>query len=135
MIRQWKKYEKGPPRATKDVALVSLSKKGVLCLNRMAYEKLGKPPAVTILMDTVNSCIGLKPAMLETPGAFPLIPKGEYGHHLIRIIQFCRDMRIHITYTIRFPRVTTDDNVMVLDLRSAVRIGKGSLKVLSDLEV
>ena len=50
--------------------VVALQRRGVLSLNRAAYELLGEPAAVELLFDRAGRRIGLRPVVGDAPHAY-----------------------------------------------------------------
>ena len=55
---------------------VTIQRKGLLSLNRGAYEALGRPAAVTLLYHREQRIVGLRPAEPTNPRAYPLRRQG-----------------------------------------------------------
>lgn len=49
MIEQWTEFQGGPNRTDRDKPRVTLNNRGVMLLNRTAYDALGMPAAVKLL--------------------------------------------------------------------------------------
>jgi len=52
----------------------------------------------------------------------------ERSNRVVRSIPFLRENGIHLDRTLRFPYSFLENNVLILDLRTAVTCGKGSWK-------
>jgi hypothetical protein len=123
MLTQWEVYKDGPTKSTRDRIHVTINHKGVLLLNRRAFELLGEPPAVVLMYDKVNSVIGIQSAYPKLPEAFPVKSRAGYVWE-IRAAPFCRHHRISLDRTMRFPDADLDsDNVLTLKLRDLVAAG------------
>lgn len=64
-------YEKGSaPVAT--VPTLTIQKRGLLSINRAAYELMGQPDAVELLWDADRRVIGLRGAPVDGPNSYPV---------------------------------------------------------------
>lgn len=120
-MRTWDEFYGGPNLSSDKRLHVSLNRKGVLLLNRKAYEKIGAPKAAVLLFDRRNSTIGVRPAPPDTQHAFPFKLKPCE----IRAMPFCRHHKIKIPRTISFPNPEVDpDGTLLLNLHSAIEVGR-----------
>jgi hypothetical protein len=119
MRKNWKKIlrerDSGGPWKRMNI---SLSPQGVLALNSLAFDKLGKPEAVYLLFDEMNNCIGLQPTQPQSTGAFRVSPKHALHHvYILRLLEL---YKIRLPATVRFYDVEIDeDGILSLDLRTA----------------
>ena len=72
MSRKWTTYHGGPNQGERIRIRVTLNSRGVILLNKAAYECMGSPGAVELLFDEDEGVIGLKPKDLRHQNAFPL---------------------------------------------------------------
>lgn len=64
-------YQKGSaPVAT--VPTLTIQKRGLLSVNRAAYEMMGQPDAVELLWDADRRVIGLRGAPVDGPNSYPV---------------------------------------------------------------
>jgi hypothetical protein len=137
MSRRWTVFDGEPNGKGKDVPRVTLGPKKVLLLNRKAYEVLGSPAAVELRFDEETRTIGLRPRDVRHSNAFPLHVKGarhktnagspRYTYRIIYAAPFCRHFEIKAERTVLFNNVDLDDDgTMLLEMSSAVRVGRGS---------
>jgi hypothetical protein len=134
MKRNWTKFHGGPSSTGSGVPRVTLNKRGVILLNKAAYETFGSPPAVELMFDEDHRTIGLKPRDIRWQDAFPLKTKltndkrGEahsYKYHLVYAAPFCRHFDIRPRSTMLFNGIEVDDDgTMALDLETAVVVGR-----------
>ena len=117
-----------PNRTSSQVPRVTLNGKGRFNLNRHAYAELGEPAAVKFYFDGNNHVIGLRPADIRHANSFALRPNDQYRSRVIHASPFCRHFGILVTGTVLFTDIEIDTrtNLMRLDLRTAVKVTRGS---------
>src|SRR5665811_946221 len=70
----FKVFEKGSaPVAT--VPSVTIQKRGLISLNRAAFDLIGAPGAMELLWDEERRVIGLRAAPIDKPNAYPARPQ------------------------------------------------------------
>ena len=127
MIEHWTEFQGGPNRADKDKARVTLNNRGVMLLNKTAYEALGMPAAVKLLYDEDRRVIALKPEDIRRSNAFPVKQKDKYYNRTIHVTPFCRHFGIDIRRTVLFNEIDIDrEGMMRLELNGTITIGKAS---------
>jgi hypothetical protein len=95
--------------------LVTIQKKGVLSLNRAAYEALGNPQAVELLYDRDSRRIGFRKVESSLEHAYALRTFGKGGTWLVSGTAFTNYYEIDTSVpTRRTGRM--EDGVLVLDL-------------------
>lgn len=105
---------------------VTLSPRGVLLLNKLAYEALDTPPAVKLLFDERNNRIGLKAQDPRRTNAFPVRQKDKWQNYQIRVSPFCKHHAIKVTRTILFNDIDLDDEgALTLELAKTTIVGHG----------
>ncbi|MEJ7848857.1 MAG: hypothetical protein WKF92_12295 [Pyrinomonadaceae bacterium] len=123
MYRRWNEFQGVPNKFRNDKPHVTVNKKGVILLNSIAHEAFGAPDLVTLVFDKTNGVIGLKPAELGTPNAFPV--KGKGGWNLvIHGMPFLRHNEIETDKTLTFNNVAADEGILVLDLATVTSVSK-----------
>jgi hypothetical protein len=93
---------------------VSLNHNGIIAMNRLAFEKLGSPEAVTLHFDIDNLSIGLKPCPLTAWNAFPISQRGT-GTRIIWAKAFMKANQLFMSRTYRFLTPVIEDGYLVLD--------------------
>lgn len=132
MSKRWTVFEGRPNLVEKGRLRVTLSPKKVLLINRPAYEALGNPAAVEMRFDERTRTIGLVPKDPRHANAFPIKrrlskPNSKYNYLLIHAAPFCGHFEIAPQRTMLFTNIDLDDDgVMLLELSSAVAVGRGS---------
>src|SRR5438132_1365031 len=125
MISHWEEFNAGPTERLDRRMHVTLSPKNVILLNGNMHEQLGKPDAVVLLFDKVNSVIGVRPDIPGRGNAFPVTRKGPGRHRLIRATPFCRHYGIKVDRVTSFISPDIDaDGVLRLDLKATTEIGR-----------
>lgn len=125
MQRRWIDFEDGPDSVDKGEVYVTLNKQGELLVNRIGHEALGRPEYVRLKYDKYDRAIGLQRVPRDTPGAFPVKPKGRCGHHVIRAKPLCRRWEIEIADTVRFLEPTLEEGILVLSLKKLKNARRG----------
>jgi len=119
MGRLWEKFMGGPTIRSRDRLHVTLNHKGVIMMNRKAFEDLGKPKAAVLFFEKESGMIGVSPAHEKLREAFPVIPKGAISYWHINAMPFCREYGIKMRGTEVFSNAEIDDKgMLVLDLRT-----------------
>jgi len=119
MARQWEKFTGGPTVRGTDHLHVTLNSKGVIMMNRKAFEELGKPKAAVLFIDKESSVIGISPAHEKLREAFPVIPKGGISYWHINAMPFCRHYGIQMSGTEVFTSAGINaQGLLELDLRT-----------------
>jgi hypothetical protein len=120
MKRQWKEISRGDKRAQWAGMYVTMNSKGVIAMNRAAYEKTGAPDAFKVLYDEANNTIGLKPTALRMQNAYPVAKSGRHGGRRVSAYRLLTENGLCIKDTLFFPDAEIDvDGILVLQLRTA----------------
>ena len=77
MSERWVEFQGGPSRPNREEARVTLNNRGVLLLNRHAYEAFGQPAAVKLSYEEGRRCIGVTPHDPRHTNAFPVKQKDK----------------------------------------------------------
>lgn len=125
MSEKWTEFQGGPSRRGKDEARVTLNNRGVLLLNRHAYEALGSPAAVKLFYEEDQRKIGLQPHDPRHSNAFPVKQKDKYLNRTIQITSFVRHWEVDVRRTVLFNEIDIDrEGMMRLELNRTQTIGK-----------
>jgi hypothetical protein len=62
------------------VPSVTIQKRGLMSLNRAAYELIDTPEAIELLWDSERRVIGMRAAALENPDAYPARPQNSQSN-------------------------------------------------------
>ena len=125
MIERWTEFQGRPNGAGGDEARVTLSSRGVVHLNKHAFEALGTPVAVKLMYDEDRRVIGLMPHDAKHANAFPVKQKDKWSNRVIHIAAFCLHFGIDIRRTVLFNEIDIGrDGMMRLDLNRTQTVGK-----------
>lgn len=110
-------YEKGSaPVST--IPSVTIQKRGLISVNRAAFEALGRPQGVELLWDSERRAIALRPAPLENQNAYPLRAQGshaEKGPWLVAGTLFTQFIGLDTSQAFRWTP-TIEDGLLVIDV-------------------
>ncbi|MDQ1249618.1 MAG: hypothetical protein QG597_3993 [Actinomycetota bacterium] len=123
----FKVFEKGSAPIP-SVPSVTIQKRGLMSINRAAYEMLGAPAGVELLWDSERRVIGLRAASIDSPNAYPARPQSPNsakGPMLIAGSLFTRFVGLDTTDAYRWVPFMEED-VLCIDLN------KPGQKVLSN---
>ena len=132
MSRKWQVYQGGPNGGKRMALRITLNSKGVMLFNKRAYEAMGSPAAAELMFDEGSNTIGLKPRDIRFQNSFPFKSKAhgvskKYNYRIISASPFCKHFDIHPKSTILFTTPDLDnDGTLLLDLNTAVSVGRGS---------
>ena len=120
MKRDWREIPRNDTRAQWAGIYVTMNRKGMIVLNRAAYERLGSPTAFHLLYDSANNTIGLKPTTTAMRNAYPAHQSGRHGGRKVSAYRLVTECSLHINETLEFPDAEIDtDGILVLNLRTA----------------
>ncbi len=121
---KWKTYDGQPNLAAghRNEPRITLSPRGAIFLNTLAWSALGNAKHVELLYDPELKLIGLKPTDPAKRNAFRLMPHGK-NHKRIPAAPFCRHFGIKIRRTVLFQLPDLRDRTLILDLTTATTIG------------
>lgn len=111
-------YEKGsaPVPTTPSV---TIQRRGMLSINRAAFEGLGKPEGVELLWDAERKAIAMRPAPLTNQNAYPVRPQGqnnaERGPWLVAGTLFTQFIGLDTSEAFRWTP-TFEDGMLIIDV-------------------
>jgi hypothetical protein len=100
------------------VPAVTIQRRGLISLNRAAFEQFGRPEAVELLWDSDRKVIGLRPTNPENPNAYPARPqsaKSNRGPVLIAGNLFTRYIGLDTSEARRWVP-TLEEGILCIDL-------------------
>lgn len=113
----FKVFEKGSaPVST--VPTATIQKRGLISLNRAAFELIGSPQGVELLWDEERRVIGLRPADLAGPNTYPAraqSSKTNSGPVLIAGNLFTKFIGLDTSEAKRYVP-TTEDGILCIDV-------------------
>lgn len=110
-------YEKGSaPVAT--TPSVTIQKRGLISINRAAFDLMGKPEGVELLWDPEEKLIALRPATLDNPNAYPVRSQSkevDRGPWLIAGTLFTQFIKLDTSEAFRWVP-TLQEGLLVIDI-------------------
>jgi len=102
------------------VPTATIQKRGLISLNRAAYSLVGEPEAVELLWDKDRQIVGIRPAALESPNAYPARPQSSTGKGPILIAGnlFTKFIALDTSEAQRWVPVM-EDGILCIDLAVA----------------
>lgn len=110
-------YEKGSA-PTPSTPSVTIQRRGLMSINRAAYEGLGKPAGVVLLWDPEKRVIAMRPEPLTNQNAYPLRQQGsnnERGPWLVAGTLFTQFIGLDTSEAYRWTP-TFEDGLLILDI-------------------
>lgn len=89
-------------------------------MNRFAFRMLGEPVAVALLFDFPRFTIGIRPAAVIMPNAFPVSQRGN-STYVIQAKSFVDFNYIKPSGTFRFLDPKMENDILVLDIAHVAR--------------
>ena len=123
MFRNWEEFALGP-KDPGDVLHVTLNKNGEIMIGARAARLFGLHKWAVLLWDRWNGLIGVAPLKERTENAFPIVPKRNGEHCVIRAGRFCRYYGIVMPRTTACKAEIDEDGTLVLDLKATRAIRK-----------
>jgi len=122
MINQWEEFKAGPTQPLDQRMHVTLNSRSVILLSGNVHERMGKPDAVIMYFDKVNSIIGMRPDTTGQDNAFPVREKGIGRQRVVRVAPFCHNHNIRVERTTTFIDPQIDETgFLSLDLRNTTQ--------------
>ena len=121
---QWNEFTLPMEKTTVTWMKATLSKRGIISLNRAAFRAMAQPSHVVLLYDTVNFLIGLKPAGSHIKNALRVKKRRDaQATYHITAKNFCNYYGIALPHALKFNDLKpTDDGTLILDLRTATEL-------------
>ena len=120
--RRWEKFNGGPANKSSEAVRVTINRRGMIYMNRRAFEVFGRPKAVAIYYSREDDAIALERAYERFKENFPVVKK-QMGY-AVHASTFCRHYNIRVPKTQRFIRPNlTDEGQLILNLRETVTAG------------
>ena len=124
--RNWKIYKAERSRTRSRRMMASISRKGILMLNREAFRALGSPKALTVMFDEADGgAIGLAAAAPDKPHSITFHSELPRGSRYLTLTHFCSIHSIKHSRTIVFTDPEFDrDGTLVLELRNGRAVSR-----------
>lgn len=119
----WEVFDKRAGVATKS-PMVTIQAKGLLSLNRAAYEAVGQPGFVELLYDAQERLVGLRPAEPSSPRAYPVRSQSNGATYLVAGTAFTRHYGLDTAIARRYG-ASMMGPVLVVDLKQEPAIVTG----------
>lgn len=102
---------------------MTINHKGLIYMNALAHEAMGKPPAVALYFSRAEDAIAIEPAgNPHSTDVFEVVPK--QNGFAIHASTFCRHYKIRVKSTERFVRPQIGKaGTMILRMRETVTVG------------
>ena len=132
MARKWTIYHGGPNGGGKMLLRITLNSRGVMLFNKRAWEAIGSPAAAELMFDEDENVIGLKPRDIRFHNAFHIKGRNpgrdkKPNYRFIHAAPFCKHFDIRPKSTILFTKPDMEnDGTLLLDVNTAVNVGRGS---------
>jgi hypothetical protein len=118
-------FKGSPNRVKLEEPRVTLDKRGVLYLNKLAFEALGSPAAVKLFFEENELVIALKPSDVRHKNAFTVKLHNPGTTRRINIQPFCKHHKIRVENTALFNDIEIDDKgTMLLWLKNTTNTGR-----------
>jgi hypothetical protein len=128
MRRDWKIFKGVAARRIPETVRSSINPSGEITFDLDTYRKMCEPEAMCLMYEPSKRVIGLKPAHADEPHAVLVRVRHARSNRVVRSMPFLRENGIELDRTLRFPFSFLENNVLILDLRTAVTCGKGAWK-------
>lgn len=94
---------------------VTLNRAGSIVMSRVTHERLGSPEAFVLMFDQFNRRLGLKPAELGAPNAYPARKYGRRGAKIVRAYRLVTEFALRPPDTLEFvsPEIDRDGNLIL----------------------
>ena len=73
--RSWEKFNGGPANKSSEAVRVTINKRGMIYMNRRAFEAFGRPKAVALYYSREEDSIALESAYERFKENFPVVKK------------------------------------------------------------
>jgi hypothetical protein len=107
-IQDWEEFQGSPTRAERNKVRVTLNKKGIILMNKVAFEVLGEPKAMKLLFSKATQVIGLTAGDPANKNSFPVNRKDQWFNRTVAASPFCRHYGIRVDRTVLFYEADLD---------------------------
>lgn len=126
--RSWKEFGGVAARRIPDAIRCSINAEGEITFDIDTFRKMGEPEAMFLLYEPSSRTIGLRPAHPDTANAVLVRARHARSNRVVRSMPFLRENGIEIERTLRFPFPFIEENVLILNLGTAVTAGHGGIR-------
>ena len=114
-----------PNRMKQDEARVTLDRRGVVYMNKIAFEAFGSPAAVKLFYEEHEPLIAFKPSDVRHKNAFAVKLHSPGSTRRINIQPFCKHHKIRFESAVLFNDIEIDnEGTMFLWLNNITHIGR-----------
>lgn len=103
---------------------ITLNGDGEFLMNRLLFEGMERPEAVTLYFDPDKDRIGMRKADRGLANAFNVRSTGRSDGRIIRARVFSKKWDIRLTGTFSFPEPKIEDGMLVLHLNSRFNVSR-----------
>jgi len=114
MNREWSVYTDSPTSRGGRSMRVSLSAKGLIAINNLAFQSLAEPEAVELMFDKANKVIGIRKCDPKLKNAFAVKKQARSNSYYVRAMAFCRFYNIVVKQTVAFTDLELEGDVLTL---------------------
>lgn len=125
--RSWKEFKGVAARRIPDEIRASITPGGDINFDNATFLKMGEPQAMLLFYEESSRTIGLKPASPDEHNAVLVRVRHARSNRVVRSMPFLRENCIEIDRTLRFPFPFIEDDVLILDLKTAVTASRGGV--------
>ncbi len=104
---------------------ITLNGNGDFVMNRLLYEAMDQPEAVTLHYDTRSDSVGMRKANIGLQNAFAVRAR-KYGGRIVRARLFIKKWDLRLTGTYSLPDPKIDDGMLILSLNSRFNVSRAS---------
>lgn len=124
----WEVVPRGDTSTSGARLYAAMNPEGHVTFSARVFEKLGKPEAVLVMFDRVNSRIALKPTYKTVQNAYIVYQRGSDRRSMIvRVGRLLVEYGLQIPELLEFKNVEIDrDGQLILDLRTARASNRGT---------
>ena len=127
MLDNFVTFEGAPNGRRGETLRVTLGPNRTFLMSRSAWERMGRPDAVTLAFDAVDRKIALRPCPPDKKNAFRVAKRSSGSHRVVYAGAFLTHFNIYAPHTVLFDNPEfTPDKSMILNLGNVTRIGRGS---------
>lgn len=110
-------FEPGPNERTRNRIHVTLSERGRIYINPVAYQALGEPMGLVLMFDEQKQLIGLMPATMTRREVYRVRKLHASNGRYVTALNFCRHFGINLSETLAFQNPSLNhDGVLILSL-------------------
>lgn len=124
----WEIVPRGDTSTSGARLYAAMNPEGHVTFNARVFERLGKPKAVLVMFDRVNSRIALKPTATGIQNAYLVYQRGtDRRSMIVRVGRLLVEYGLEIPELLEFKNVEIDrDGQLILDLRTARASNRGT---------